>query len=209
MDRTEIDTSNAAPAATNEIGGSQTPATTHEYNPRALALSQNFAALVGVKKELSRVAIQRPSDQSFFCPHPDRCRRIEVAALVVKEDRETYVIVPALCDELRGEWVAKILVPCQTRQGGFYFWPIRLPGADGRIDTWNESALQIADKYAGQWVRVTANKELGAYDVLRPITPFPPADWPEPMDDLLAKAFSGRIIDRLDHPVVKRLRGGA
>lgn len=209
MKETQIIKNGAAPAASNEANNGQMAAVGQEFDPRALALSQNFAALVGVKKELSRVAIQRPPDQSFFCPHSDPCRRIEVAALVVKEDRETYVVVPALCDELQGEWAAKILVPCQTRQGGFYFWPIRLPGADGRIDTWNESALQIADKYAGQWVRVTANKELGAYDVIRPITPFPPPDWPEPMDDLLAKAFSGRIIDRLDHPVVKRLRGVA
>ena len=174
-----------------------------------MALSQNFAAMVGVKKEQSRVAIQRAPDQSFFFPHPDPQRRIEVAALVLKEDRETYVVVPSLCDELQGEWVAKILVPCQTRQGGFYLWPIRLPGADGRIDTWNESALQIADKYAGQWIRVTANRELGAYDVLRPISPFPPPEWPDSMDDLLKMAFAGRIIDRLDHPVIRRLRGVA
>ncbi len=207
MKETQIITNGAAPAASNEANNGQMAAVGQEFDPRALALSQDFAGMVGVKKEQSRVAIQKPPTQSFFYPHPDPLRRIEVAALVLKEDRETYVVVPSLCDELNGEWVAKVLVPCQTRQGGFYLWPIRRPGTDGRIDTWNESALEIADTYAGQWIRIMPNKELGAYDVIRPITQFPPPEWPESMDDLLKKAFHGRIIDRLDHPVVRQLRG--
>ena len=208
MDNSQ-DKMNSAAQAANDTSNNGSMGGAQEFDPRALALNQNFAAMVGVKKELSRVAIQRPPNQAFFLPNPNPDYRIQVAALVLNEDHETYVVDHALLDELQGEWVPKLLVACQTRQGGMYLWPIKLPGPDGRIDTWNESALQIVNDYGGQWVRVTANKELGAYDVARPISPFPMPEWPESADALLRKAFRGRIIDRLDHPIIKQLRGVA
>lgn len=177
------------------------------FDPRKLTLNQDFVALVGVKKEVMRVPIQRPGSQVFFSPHPDAAWRIRVAVIEIKEDRENYLVEPPLLEELRGEWIAKVLVACQTRQGSFFFWPIRLPGPDGRIDTWNEAAMQIASTYGNRWIRLMANKEIGAYDVVEPITPFPEPTWPDSPGPLMAKAFRDRVISTLAHPVVKQLRG--
>ena len=179
------------------------------FDPRHLTLSQDFVQLVGVRKETLRVPIQRPPNQAFFVVHPDPAWRIQVAALVLAEDRETYIVDPAVAEELSVEWVPKVLVTCQTRQGGLYLWPIRLPKSDGRIDSWNESALRIAQEYRGAWIRVTPNMELGCYDVGTPMSHFPEPEWPESPDELLRKAFRDRVIDTLDHPVVQRLRGVA
>ena len=195
------------PAADNNKCGGGSAGVEDQFDPRSLTLSQDFVSLVGVKKEVMRVPIQRPMPQSFFSPHPDPDWRMQVAVIEMKEDRENFLVVPALLDELQGEWVAKMLVACQTRQGAFFFWPIRLPGQDGRIDTWNEAAMQIASTYGGRWIRLIANKEIGAYDVVEPISVFPPPTWPDSPDELMAKAFRERVIDQLDHPVVKRLRG--
>ena len=186
--------------------GESTPAEA-DFDPRSLTLSQNFVAMVGVKKETMRVAISKPPPQLFFATHADPSWRIQIAALELKEDRETFVVAPGLVEELSGEWAPKVLVPCQTRQGGFYLWPIRLPGTDGRIDSWNESAHQIVADFAGQWIRLHSNREAGAYDVVTPVSPFPPPVWPESAEGLLKKAFRDRVIESLDHPVVKRLRG--
>lgn len=177
------------------------------FDPRKLALGQNFVDLVGVKRETLRVPIQRPPDQAFFVAHPEPAFRIAVPVIVLKEEREHYIVDKTLLEDLRGEWLPKMLVACQTRQGGVYFWPIRLAGADGKLDTWNTSALQIASRCAGRWIRVTANRELGAYDVIEPISPFPDPVWTASADELLKKAFHGRVIDSLQHPVVKHLRG--
>jgi hypothetical protein len=179
------------------------------FDPRKMTLSQDYTSMVGVNKEASRVPIQRPPAQAFFVPHPDPAWQIQIAALELKEEREVYVVAPSLIEELTGEWVAKVLVPCVTRQGGLYLWPIRLPGEDGRIDSWNESALRIAREYAGRWVRLHPNRELGAYDVITPISVFDPPKWPENPDELLRKGFRDRVIDKVDHPVIKRLRGVA
>ena len=191
----------------NATPGEKGPAAEDKFDPRRLTLNQSFVDMVGVKKETLRVPLMRPPPQAFFFPHPDPAWRIQVAALEIKGEGETYIVSPAMLDELIGEWVGKTLVACQTRQGGLYLWPIRLPGADGRIDSWNESALHIVSNYGGRWIRVMANREIGAYDVVQPISPFPAPAWLGTPDELLRKAFRDRVIDSVDHPVVRRLRG--
>ena len=52
-----------------------------------------------------------------------------------------------------------------NRQGVLFLWPIRLPGADGKLDDWSRSAMDAADEAKSRWVRITANMSLGAYDV--------------------------------------------
>ena len=48
-------------------------------------------------------------------------------------------------------------------QGEIYLWPIRLPDADGKLDDWNQSALDYA-RQTGIWQRVAANMHIGEYD---------------------------------------------
>ncbi len=85
---------------------------------------------------------------------------------------------------------------------------MRLPGPDGKIDDWNRSALEAATIATGKWVRVAANMALGAYDVFEATGEIPPPTWPgTSFCDLLALAFKGRLVDSVDHPVLRRLRG--
>ena len=58
-------------------------------------------------------------------------------------------------------------------------------------------------------VKQMTNRVLGAYIWDEAKGNLPEPKWPEGMayDDLLNKAFAGRIIDSLDHEIVKRLRG--
>jgi hypothetical protein len=199
----------AATAGSDGLANGSAAATAEAFDPRKLALGQDFASMVGVRRETLRVPISRPPNQAFFMTHPDPAWRIQVAAIEVKETKEVYIVAPSMTDELNGEWVPKILVPCVTRQGGVYLWPIRLPGEDGKLDSWNESAMRIASEYAGKWVRVVPNRELGAYDVVTPISVFPSPEWPESADDLLKKAFRDRVIECAKHPVIRQLRGMA
>ena len=175
-------------------------------DPRSLVLSQDFASMVGVRKITLNIPIRRPPPQVFFSPNPDPDARIQIAALDIKEDGETYIVSPELVDELAGEWVPKVLIPSITRQGAAYLWPIRLPGSDGRIDSWNESALRIANEFAGRWIRVTANREIGAYDVIVPAAQYEAPDFPD-SEGMLKTAFRDRVIDRPDHPVIRQLKG--
>jgi hypothetical protein len=95
-----------------------------------------------------------------------------------------------------------------TRQPWLFFWPIKLPGPDGRRDEWSRSALKAADLASRQWVRVVANMGLGAYDVFQATGNLPDPDWPDmPFRDLLHIAFKDHFIADANHPILRKLRG--
>ena len=175
-----------------------------------LRLSQDFAASLGVKKALLTVPVRKPAKEWFICTHAEL--RIETCVLELKEDRETYLVAPALWPELASEptFGPRVLFGAMNRQGVFFVWPIRLPGQDGKIDDWNRSALEAATMAESRWVRVASNMSLGAYDVFVATADWPSPKWPDlPFNELLRVAFKGRVIDSLDHSTLRRLRGEA
>jgi hypothetical protein len=94
------------------------------------------------------------------------------------------------------------------RQGVVFLWPIRTPDADGRHNSWHASALQGAEMAMKDWVRVTPNRSLGAYDLEVVQAEVPEPEWPDlTFRNLLEIAFKDTSIRSLDHPVIQRLRG--
>ena len=187
----------------------QPPVTgTADIDLAALALPQDFTAMAPVKQAVVAVPIQKPGKQVWFSPHPDHAARVRVAVMEDEQDRKAqYIVAGTLWECLEGEWVTKVLVPCQTRQGAFLLWPIRLPDRNGKLDPWNTSALAIADQFGGRWMRLRSNMELGHYEACEPVSPLSAPDWPEDMGEVIRTAMKGRVIDTMDHPLLKRLRG--
>jgi hypothetical protein len=192
-------------------GGHPQPAPTPDpFDPGRLRLSVDFAATLGVKKALLTVPVRKPAKEWFIQVHPDESYRLQTAVLELKEDREIYLVDPALWPELATEstFSPRALFTSITRQGVVFLWPVRLPGPDGRLDEWNRSALDAATMAQGQWVRVAANMHLGAYEVFKASPDLPAPEWPEvPFAELLRVAFKDRFLTSLDHPVLRRLRG--
>lgn len=186
----------------------QPPNAVPAFDLDAISLPQNFAGLAEVTSEAVAIPIRKPGKQIWFSPHPDQ--KVWKAFLILKDETDrdiSYVISPALKDTLDGEWVLKILVPCITRQGSVFLWPIRLPDASGRLDSWNKSALEIATSNAVQWIRIKSNREAGAYDVVKTISPFDPPTWPDDIDAIYKKAIAPALVSDIGHPLLKRLRG--
>ena len=69
----------------------------------SLRLSQDFASAVGVKPLITTVPVKKPSKEWFVRTHPDPAYRLQTAVLELKEDRETYLVSPALWPELADE----------------------------------------------------------------------------------------------------------
>jgi hypothetical protein len=140
--------------------------------------------------------------------HPDETYRDRFAILEHKEDRTNYLVVPTIAEAIPGEVAAKLLFTTIDRQGVVSLWPIRLPGRDGRHDAWNRSALQAAQMAMTRWIRLASNMGLGAYEVFEAAAAFPDPEWPPyPFQHLLEIAFKDCLIDTIDHPVLRRLRG--
>src|SRR5437764_377379 len=149
------------------------------FDPASLRLSQDFTASLGVKKALLTVPVRKPDKAWFVRTHPDPSYRLETAVIELKEDRETYLVAPDLWPELAAQttFSPRALFTAVNRQGVAFLWPVKLPGADGRVDEWSRSALEAADLAAKGWVRVQANMSLGAYEVFQATGNLPEPEW--------------------------------
>jgi hypothetical protein len=73
------------------------------FDPAALRLTQDFGATLGVKKQLLTVPVRKPAREWWIRVHPDPAFQIETAVLELKEDREMYLVDPALWPEMSTE----------------------------------------------------------------------------------------------------------
>jgi hypothetical protein len=180
------------------------------FDLESLRLPQDYGAGLGVKKLLTKIPVRRPDRQWFLRTHPTL--RFNTAVVELKETGETYLVKPEVRADLAEEIVPKVLVVSITRHGLMFVWPIRLPEPDGRHDDWNASALEASRVAVNSWVAVKSNRPAGHYDTHVAGGNFPEPDWDAALDgkslqDLLRIAFRDRVIDRVEHPVLKQLRG--
>lgn len=178
------------------------------FDVASLRLSQDFAAEVGVEKVLNRVPVRKPHRQDFFRVCRDEAYRLDTAVIELAEDRETFLLSAGCRATLFSEAVAVRLYTCITRQNVVFLWPCKLPSPDGRRSDWHSSALDAAEAAMDRWVRIVADMNLGSYQMFLAAADLPPPEWPGvDFQELLRIAFRDRLIDRADHPVLKRLQG--
>jgi hypothetical protein len=178
------------------------------FNPENLKLSQDFGATQGAKKLITRIPVNRPNRDSWVRTYRDPGYRLDTAVLELKEENEIYLVAPELHEELGGEIRAVTLYTTISRQGILSLWPVTLPGSDGQWNPWHRSAADAAERAKTEWVRLVANKSLGAYDIYVATGNLPDPEWPDmSFRDILSTAFGDRYIDSVDHVIVRRLRG--
>ena len=173
-----------------------------------LRLDQNFTETAGVKKLLTSVPVRKPSPQDFVRVHGGADFRENIAVIELKDDREVYLVPPAVANDLPGEFAMVSIFTAINRQGVVFLWPVRLPSPDGRVIEWHRSLNEAAERAMTSWIRVKANMSLGAYEMFEAASTIPDPKWPAvTFPELLRTAFKHRLVTDLDHPVVKRLRG--
>jgi hypothetical protein len=178
------------------------------FDLASLRLNPAFIETAGVKRLITTVPVKKPSPQDFVRVHPASEFRENFAMVDLKDDREEYIVVPALMPDLASESVYKTLFTAVNRQGVVFLWPVRLPAPDDRRCEWHQSAREAAELAMTRWVRMKANRSLGAYEIAIAESVIAEPVWPDvPYGELLHIAFRGRIITTLDHPVIRRLRG--
>jgi hypothetical protein len=139
---------------------------------------------------------------------PEPAFRLDVAVLDLEEDGDVYMVAPALRDELADELKRTTLYLAQSRSGSFFLIPIRLPDSSGRRNSWTDSQRRGVETAMHSWTRLMSNRTAGQYDIAVATGTFPEPEWPEmTMRDILRLAFKDAMIDSIDHPAVRRLRG--
>lgn len=204
--------SNLEESSKDEHATPAPPAGIPAFDSSKFRLPQNFHDTAGVKKRQVVVPVEKPPKTAFVRVRPGEEHRMTAVVLEAGDaGRECYLIRADLAAELMATETAcrpVQLVTGVTRTGGVFLWPHKLPGPDGRTNPWNDSALEAAKAAETRWVRVVANQALGHYDVYEATGDLPEPEWPsETFAELLAIAFRGKVIDSLDHPVLRKLRG--
>jgi hypothetical protein len=191
------------------------------FDPANLRLSQDFTEMAGVKTLLTTVPVRKPKKHDWFRVHPlPEYRQGPIGFITYGEDREQYIVAPAMAravqndPALQDHFAPHVIYTCITRQGTVFLWAVRLPQVDSKGKLQNNdywaSAHEHAQAAMKSWVRITANKDVGAYDIFQATAPIPDPVWPEhTMADLLGIAFKGKLIDRPDHEILKLLYGQA
>lgn len=212
--KTEISDTKTAETVAPAITGA---ATVDPFDPMQFAVSPQALAAVqgdmGVVPLLTGISVRKPDKQAFFRAHPSPAYSMVAPLLELKEEREVYLVAPAVAVTLPGDVAMKQLTLCQTRQGALFLWPVPVPPPPGtkgaQRNEWHDSARQVLATAHRSWVRMTADMASGRYNVAiaNGITAEP--IWPEQsMRDLLELAFGKeRLITEQGHPLVKRLLG--
>lgn len=199
------------PIATSEVSPSPTLQDTapDPFDPAQFAANSTVLGGVGVTKELVTCPVRKPSKQEFVRVHPSADFQLRVHILELKDERETYLVMPAVAVALPGETRMVNLRLTVSRQGAVFLWPVPEPSLDGRETGWGTSARAAAISAETKWVRIVANMPQGAYDVYAAPGALGTPVWPDKlMRDILAVAFGESFIIRdAGHPVVKRLLG--
>ena len=65
------------------------------WSPEALRIDQPFLNVGAAKKLLTTVPVRKPNKQDFVRVHPDVPYRLTVGLIELKENRETYLVLPA------------------------------------------------------------------------------------------------------------------
>ena len=178
------------------------------FDPERLRINLDFTEGTSVKKAIITIPVRKPNPQDFIRVHPQPEFRLAVAVIELKDDRETFLVLPCIARDIPGEYITVTMYACINRQGVLFLWPVRLPGTDGRQLAWHQSAAESAEMAMKQWVRIKAKMSLGAYEPFEPSAPLPDPVWPDlTFQQMLTIAFKGRLVDSLSHPVLKRLRG--
>jgi len=179
------------------------------FDPANLRLDQSFLNRGAAKKLLTTVPIKKPSKQDFIRVHPGEEYRLPVALIELREERETYLVMPGFALELdENDFFTATIHLAINRQKVLFLWPVRLPSPGGRVSLWHTSAAEAAEKAMKGWVRITPNMSLGAYEIFEAAATYSEPEWPElSMCELLRIGFKQFLIEGPEHPVIQRLQG--
>jgi hypothetical protein len=153
------------------------------------------------------IPVRKPGSRNFFRVHPDEEYRLYNVPVVEDDQHEWHILAPELeIPEDLERFISHVnLITCLNHKGTLFLWPYK-----NSTNDWSKSASRIARQAVAEWVRLSADMDANGYRVemapaeLRRINP----TWPKmTFEEILNTAFEGKCIERLEHPVIRSLRG--
>jgi hypothetical protein len=172
----------------------------------ALKISTDVSGFEAEEPEQQSVAIRKPHGNEYFYVHPDKGVWGISFLTVMDGQKNVYIVHPRIQSEIASDIRHSVLVPCLTRTGTVFLWPIPVPRNPGARSFGTGDTLSQVTKHAGQWIRVQWNSGAFRY-VVTVAKAQQSGSFPMEVSDTLKEGMEGRVIDTTDHPVVKFLNG--
>jgi len=161
------------------------------------------------------IPIHKPRKQHWIRVHPQLMLE-KVAMLELDQSTgfpELFIIDPKVLPSLHDipGITQRTLRLCVYRPGHTPFlWPLKLPkGSGAAFENWYISALKAAKIAETQWVRVNSNTPAQSYDIITAEADWGEPQWPDmDFNEIFKIAIAeGRIIDSVDNPIIREIRG--
>lgn len=165
--------------------------------------------LVKAEQLLTKMSVGKPPKTSFVMASSAPEHSLPVGILELVAERETYLLTPEGLAGVDPKLARmSVLTLSVDRMGNPFLWETRQPDVAGNDNPWAESMRIALTEGKKRWVRVVANQALGAYDLFVAPGDLSEPVWPKyTMGEMIKAAFTGRVIDSPEHPVLLRLRG--
>jgi hypothetical protein len=125
---------------------------------------------------------------------------------IVIDNERFFAVDRSMWQLLADHLVDMALIPSTTDMGRIFLWPVRLPDAQGRLDSWNESAMPLARLAEERWLRLERDRDANEYVPVFPERDLPDPDWSDIVfEHLVGLAENGRDVRSEDDPIVRRL----
>lgn len=178
------------------------------FAPENCVLKQDFENISGVKKHLTTVPVRKPNKHEWVRVNPLPEYHRDFALLQLEEDKsEVYLVMPHVAQTIPGDYRHATLFTAVNTSGTVFLWPVFYP-TGSRDSDWLRTSREGAEMAMNCWVRISANMNLGAYELREATGIMTEPQWPEQSPvELMRIAFRLRLIDTAEHHVLQRLRG--
>ena len=181
------------------------------FDPSRFAMPSTGAEEFGTRKIRSVISVNKPGKMEWvrLFDHVDYL--IPGSALLDLQDGgRMYLVVPEIAAQLEDDVRLYTLAPALTRQDKLFLWPCPIIRPGETPNPWHTSHNDAFNAARRGWIRMKSNRACGFYDIIEPEKIMPEPDWPDmSFADMLQIAFNDdHIVDRDDHPALRRLKGG-
>lgn len=173
-----------------------------------LRVNSGFSNTEQVEKKQTLVNVKRPGSETFVrvraVPDLSHC-------YILHKDEEIgsyYMVDPRLDYGLPNFGKLHRIHSAVTRNGEAFLWPVPEGEPGSRENSWNESHRLAAQEAKSVWVRVVADQAKRAFVLVVARANLVEPVWPtESLDSQISRAFAGRVINTVAHPIVRKLLG--
>ena len=181
------------------------------FDPSRFAMPSTGAEEFGTRKIRSVIPVNKPGKMEWvhLLDHPDFLLP-GAAFLDLQDGGRVYLVVPEIAAQLTDDVKLVKLAPALSRQDKLFLWPCPMILEGETPNPWHTSHNDAFNAAKNGWIRMKSNRACGFYDIIEPEKIMPEPDWPDmSFADMLQTAFNDdHLVDRDDHPALRRLKGG-